>query len=223
MMVKAPLEPVRRARQRAVDVALSDAKFPDQVGVVSVVQHRSARLQRRFRIHDGRQRFEIHGDQLGRVFGEITAFGQDDRDRLADVAHLVIGEQRLLWIEEHVLHLRGPFPRQRQLGVGHRGNELGQLRAVQHIGDARCRGRARQVDRANARMGHLAAHEHRMQRVGQLQIGHELAAAQQQAAVLAARHRASDISAWSDIVFHLRRSRSNPARAASSRRPPSQP
>ena len=203
MMVEAPLEPVRRARQRAVDVALADAKFADQVGVVFVVQHRSAGLQRRFRIHDGRQRFEIDGDQLGRVFGEIAAFGQDDRDRLADMAHLVIGEQRLLRIEERVLDLRGPFPRQRQLGVGHRRKELGELRAVEHIGDARCRGRARQVDRANARMRHLAAHEHRMQRVGKLQIGHELAAAQQQAAVLATRHRASDISAWSDIAFHL--------------------
>ena len=129
--------------------------------------------------------------------------------------HLVVREQRLLRIEELVLDLRGPFARQRQLGVGHRGNELRQLRAVQHIGDARRRGRARQVDRADAGMGDRAAHEHRMQHVGQLEIGDELAAAQQQAAVLAARHRASDISAWSDIVFHLRRSRSDPARAAS--------
>ena len=203
MMVKAPLDPVRRVRQRAVDIALGDAEFPDQVGVVSVVQHRGARLQRRFGIDQRRQRFEIDGDQLGRVFREIAALGQDHRDRLADVPHLVMGQQRLLRIEEGVLDLRGPFPRQRQLGVGHRGKELGQLRAVQHIGDARRRGGARQVDRADARVRHLAAHEHRMQRVGQLQIGDELAAAQQQAAVLATRHRAADISAWSDIVFHL--------------------
>ena len=193
MVVEAPLEPVRRARQRAVDVALGDTEFSDQVGLVFVVQHRGAGHQRRFRIDDGRQRLEIDGHQLGGVFRQIAAFGQDDRERFADMAHLVVSEQRLLRIEEGVLDLGGPFPRQRQLGVGDRREELGELGAVEHIGDARRRGRARQVDRANARVRHLAAHEHGMQRVGKLQIGHELAAAHQQAAVLAPRHRASDI------------------------------
>ena len=84
------------------------------------MQDRSAGLQRRLGIDDGRQRLEIDGDQLGRVFREIAAVGEDDRDRFADMTHLVVGQQRLLRIEEVVLDLRGPFPRQRQLGVGDR-------------------------------------------------------------------------------------------------------
>ena len=194
VVVEAPLEPVRRARQRSFDVALGQAKLANHVGVVFVMQDRSAGLESRLGIHNGRQRLEIEGDQLGRVFREIAVFSQDDRDRLADMAHLVVGEQRLLRIEELVLDLRGPFPRQRQLGVGDRREQLREFRAVEHIRNAGRRRRARQVDRADARVRHLASHEHGMQRVGKLQIGHELAAAHQQASVLATRQRASDVS-----------------------------
>ena len=145
-------------------------------------------------IDQRRQRLEIDGDQFGRVLGEIAAFGKDHRDRLADMPHLVVRQQRLLRVEEGVLDLGGPFARQRQLRVGNRRQDLRQFGAGQHVGHAGHRRGARQIDRTDAGVRDLAAHEDGVQRVGKLEVGDELAAAGQQAAILAAQDRLPDIT-----------------------------
>ena len=81
---------------------------------------------------------------MRRIFGRIAALRDDHRNRFADVADLVVGEQRLLRIDELVLYLRRPFARQRQLRVRHRRQHLCKFRADQRKGDARRRRGARQ-------------------------------------------------------------------------------
>ena len=148
--------------------------------------------QRLFRIEHRRQRLEIELDQLRRVLGGIAAVRHDDRNRLADVADLVMGQQRLLRIDELVLHQRRPFARQRQLRVRHRRQLADKLRPGQHKENAGRRSGARHVDRLDARMRVRAPHEHRMQHVRQFEIGNVLAAAGQEPPVLAPRHGAAD-------------------------------
>ena len=106
MVMEAALEPVRRARQRGVDIALADAELADQVGADMVVQHRRAGRSAASGSTTAGSGSRSTVDQLGGVFGQIAALGHDDRDRLADMPHLVVGEQRLLRIEEFVLDLR---------------------------------------------------------------------------------------------------------------------
>ena len=151
-----------------------------------------AGVERLFRIEHRRQRLEIELDQLRRVLGGIAVRRDDDRDRLADVADLVMGQQRLLRIDELVLHQRRPFARQRELRVGHRRQHARELGPGQHKGNAGRRGGARHIDRLDARMGLRTSDQHRMQHVRQFEIGNVLAAAGQKPAILAPRHGAAD-------------------------------
>ena len=119
-MVETPLQPARRALEHGIGIAFADGEGADQVGCEFVVDDGGAGVERLFRIEHRRQRLEIELDQLRRVLGGIAALRHDDRNRLADVADLVVGQQRLLRIDELVLHQRRPFARQRQLRIRHR-------------------------------------------------------------------------------------------------------
>jgi hypothetical protein len=143
-----------------------------------------------------RQRPEIERDQGGRVLGGGPAFRHDDRDRLADMAHLVVGKQRLLRIEERVLDLRGPFLRQRELGVGDGRQEAREVDAGERIDDAWRRGGAGKIDRADARMGKRAAHEGGVQHAGKAEVGDVEAAPGEEARVLTALEGAADVGGW---------------------------
>ena len=57
---------------------------------------RAVRAQRRLGVDDRRQLLEIQVHQFGRVFGLVAALRDDDRDRLADMPHLVVRQKRLL-------------------------------------------------------------------------------------------------------------------------------
>ena len=139
-----------------------------------------------------RERLEFEFDQLRGIFGDVAALRDDHGNRFADVTDLVIGEQRLLRVDEFMLHKACPFARQRQLRVGYGRKQLGKFGAAQHIDHAWQRGRAREIDRPDARMGERAAHERRMQHARQLEVGDELSASRQQAPILAARDGAAD-------------------------------
>ena len=192
MMIKAPLQPVRRARERGFDVALADGEGADQVGVESVVHDRGFRAQCLLRVDDGGERIEIETDQLRGILGRVPALGHDDGDGLADVADLVMREKRLLRIDEFVLDQRRPFARQRKLRVRHRRQERQEVGAGQGTDDAGCGKRLRQMHAADARVGNRASDEDRVQHVRQIEIGDELSAAGQQSTILAARQRAAD-------------------------------
>ena len=192
MMVKAAFEPVRRCGQHRVGLAPPDRKGPHEVGLEPVVDDRAVRPQRRFGIDHRRQFFEVQPDRFGRVLGLVAGLGDDDRDRLADMAHLVVRQERLLRIEEFVLDDRGPFARHRDLALGHRRQQLQQIGAIERQHDAGHRGGARKVDRADAGMRRRAAHQHRVQHARQHQIGDELPLAGQKPAVFAPQERAPD-------------------------------
>ena len=200
VMMKAARELVRRARERGVEVALADGEGADEIGAEFLVDDRTARAQRLLRVDDGRQRIEIEADQLRGVLGGVAALRDDDGNRLADVADLVMGQQRLLGIDELVLDLGGPFARQRELRVRHRRQQPREVGAAQHIGDARRRSGTRRIHRVDARMRDRAAHEHRVQHVRQRKIGDELAAPGQQPLILAAQDGAADEGSLAGIA-----------------------
>ncbi len=96
VVVEAAAQPVRGAGQRRLGIAPADREGADQVGVQPVVDQRAVRAQGSLGIDHRRQFLEVETRRLGRVLGLVAAFGDDDRDRLADMAHLVMGQQRLL-------------------------------------------------------------------------------------------------------------------------------
>src|SRR5262249_60391184 len=89
VMIKAPLQLVRGARERGGDVTLADREGANEVGLEFVVDDRSARAQRRFRVDDGWGGGEIEGDQLSRIFGGVAGLRYDDGDGLPDRPGLV--------------------------------------------------------------------------------------------------------------------------------------
>ena len=68
-------------------IAVAEAAFAGEIAVQAFMQHRLRRIERRERIDHRRQRLVVDLDQVERVLGEIAVGGDDDRDRLADIAH----------------------------------------------------------------------------------------------------------------------------------------
>jgi hypothetical protein len=130
---------------------------------------------------------QIPAHQFGRVFGLIASFRDDDRDRLADMADLVMRQQWLPRAQEFMLDGRRPFARRRDLPLGHRRkhrNRSAPLSAQITPGAAMA---ADKIDRANSGMRDRAAHQHRMQHARQHEIGDELPLTGQQPVVFAPR------------------------------------
>ena len=65
------------------------------VAGVLVPYRRRVRRERGFGVDDGRQRLEIDVDQLGGIPRLVHALGDDERDRVSDIAHALARQQRL--------------------------------------------------------------------------------------------------------------------------------
>jgi hypothetical protein len=192
VMMEAALELVRGACKRGLGVALAHGEGANEVAGELVMDNGRALAQCRLGINHRGQWIEVCGHQRRCILGGVAAFGQHHRDRLADVANLVMGEQRLLRIDDIVPHVLRPFSRQRELRVRHRRQQACKIGAAQGKGDAGAGRGAREIDGADARMRERAAHERRVQHVRQIEIGNEMPAAGEQAAILAAQERAPD-------------------------------
>ena len=125
-------------------------------------------------VGDCRQFVEVHFDRGGEVLGLGAGRGDADGDGLADMAHLVLREHRLL----------------RRLEAGQRTDrddrrDAGQIGGREHQA-------VRLADRADARVGDRAAHEGKFLHAGQPDVGDEHATAAQVAIVLLARNRTPD-------------------------------
>ena len=78
-----------------------------QVGVQVFVDQRSIGRERFLQARHRGQRLDIHKNLLGRVLGDVAAFGDDHDDGFAHVAHLVFGQGNLgAGVEDLTLHRR---------------------------------------------------------------------------------------------------------------------
>jgi hypothetical protein len=81
------------ASERRLDVASRQRPLEHLVGAELLVDDRSAVLERLLGIDDRRQRVVVHDHLLGRVDHAVLVAAEHDRDRLADVAHLVASQR----------------------------------------------------------------------------------------------------------------------------------
>ena len=112
------------------------------------MQHRIApRVDRLHHVGDGRQRLVFHLDESDSILGEITAIGDHQRHRLADVAHLAECDAALLDRRTGEAGQRPGLPR--GLVAGDHGGNAGQRqrRALVDRSDAGVRVRTAQYCR----------------------------------------------------------------------------
>jgi hypothetical protein len=79
-----------RIRERSFQVAVG---FLDNCGLG--IEPRREFARRRQRIEARRQRLDLRLDEIGDVFGRVGIGGEDQRDRLADIAHVALRQDRL--------------------------------------------------------------------------------------------------------------------------------
>ena len=143
------------AGKRAVDISERADGGPAEHVVAEVVEHWWARrIERGLGVGHGREGLVVDRDELTGVLGQVTALGHDERDRIADQAHLVGGEERVVG--------SAPARHHHRHRVRPTGQELLHLLAGvdgQHAGRLLCRGR---VDARDARVRERAAHERAM-------------------------------------------------------------
>ena len=183
--VEALAEDVRGAGERRIDVARLEFDVREVVSAEVVVQHRRPRRERRFRIDDRRERLVVDLDQLGRVLGDVARARDDDRDRLADVAHAVDGQHA----PDAGLRLRP--------GGDRRGErrEIEQILAGDDERDTLEGACSRGVDSDDPGMGIRAAVEGDMERAGRLDVVEVRSPAREEARVLGAHHSGADVTA----------------------------
>jgi hypothetical protein len=185
MLVDALSEDMPGVREYAIGVAHLDREAGRDVGIGPGMCARRILLQGRAAVVDGRQRLVVHVDPIHRIFGNVTALGDDAGDRLAGVAHFVLGKR--------VRHPRDAQRRmrhkQRQRLAAHRLGQFGKRQYGVHAGKRR---RRRLLDAAHAGMRMRAAHEGRVQHAGQMDVVDELALAAQQRRILLARSRGAE-------------------------------
>ena len=195
-MDEAPLDPVRCAGHCGGHIALLDMQLGDRVGAQIGVHQRGPFGQRGRCIGQRLQRLERRLDQLQRVLGPVAVPGDNHRVGLADIAHLVVGENALGRQRDPVADPLGPALGRVNLHAADRGEVLGEIRTGQGEHDTLGRRRRRHIDRGDRCMGVLAAREGDLDHLGQDHVGDIATLAEQQAPVLPPGHRMSDIAVW---------------------------
>ena len=137
-------------RDRVAHRAVAAARFEQQRLVAC----------RRVAIRQRRQRCDIDIDRLEGVFSQRLGLRHNHRDRFADVAHLVLGDDRLQ-VGREFRKVRKPQWDQRNSPDLGRGD---------HRSHALARPRGRRIDAVDASMRDAAAQDHRVQHPGALQV-----------------------------------------------------
>ena len=170
---------VRGAGEGAGGVAVAVVQGVGEVGLE--VEDRGVGLQRALGVHHRGQRRVVDLQERHQVLGVVAVLGHDHRDRLAHVAHLVPGQDRL---------------QERQRGLlGVDADELGHVLEVgggEHGHAARVGQQRRGVDAADLGVRVRAAHDGRVQHPVELDVGDVLAPAAQQPRVLLALQRGAE-------------------------------
>jgi hypothetical protein len=137
---------------------------------------------------------DIEQDDSDCSLGRAGAFGQDDRDRLPDIADLAVGNDGLL---ERLERRRGFLPQRNprndgaDVGRGDDGVDAG----------AGAGGRGRYTPDAPVR--DRAAQDHRVEKIVASEVVHELAASAEEAKILDPFDRAADKGIACALLLHL--------------------
>ena len=174
-------DPCRPAKG-ALRVAGREALLSDAVARHGFIDQGGTRCCGGCHRRDGRQGLVVDLDQLGRVLGDVAVSGDHDRHGVADEADLVHGQRR---------HLGRPDAGDGRCHAQHR-RVLGEVGAGQHGHHAGQCSRRRGVDRADAGVGVRAPDEADGERVLDRQVVEIAALAQEEAAILLARHRPAE-------------------------------
>ena len=149
----------------------------EEVVAPVLVHEGRVRLPRGQHVVHRRQRLEVHLHRRGQVLGLGAARRHAHGDHLAHMAHLALGQRRLLG----------------GLEAGQGGHRPDRLDAVEVLcGEDAVADGFGDRDGADAAMGDGAAHEGHVLQAGKPDVGHELAAAAHVAVVLLADQPRSD-------------------------------
>jgi hypothetical protein len=189
---------VRGGPDRGVDgvaVVLDEAPVEAAVAVELVVHLRRTGLERGAHVDDRRQRLDLELDRLGRVARLRQRLGDDGGDRVADVAHLALGEHRMLRLEHRLAEAVGDLP-----AAGHTadGGEVLGGEDLQHTGH---RGRPGGVESGDPAVRHVRAQEDGMGLARPVQVVGVAAAAGQEAYILAALQRRADPGVLGHVIL----------------------
>ena len=166
-------------------IPIGDPVGRDDVGFELAAHGRRIGLRGLAAVGGRRQRLVIDLDQGGGVLGEIAVVRDHERDRLAHVGDLAVGERE------------GPHPLERRSGVrvpqhAPLRHDRGQIVEREHGMDARRRQGGGFRERADERMGMRAAHERHVQDARQHDVVDETSAPAQQGVVLEPGNARSD-------------------------------
>ena len=145
-------------------------------------------------VDDGGERVDLELDRLGGVAGLGQRLGDDGGDGVADVADLVLGEDRVLRLLHHLAEAVGDLP---AAGDAADSGEVGGGEDLEH---ARHRLGGGGVELHDPAVRHVGAQEADIGLVGAVEIGGVAALAGEEADVLAAQDRCADAV----ILGHVR-------------------
>ena len=158
-------------------VAVADLPVDGDVGAPGVDQDLAG--ERVLRVEHGVELVDVEVDLLGGRLRDRRVSGDDDRHRLADVAHAVAGDDRLQPEERHGRLLSALHPQ--------RNASVGELRCVgggERADDAGKRQRVGQVHPEQGTVGHRAPDDARPDLARPFHVRHVLAGARDQAPIL---------------------------------------
>ena len=170
-------ENVVRIRERGIQVAVI---FLDQRGLAVEAGEEAGRSFGAIDI--GRLLVDLDAHGIRRVLGEVALLGEDQRDRLADIADDALRQDRLA-VGLEPLHPREPEIDRR---------DVGHVRAGPHRRDALHRPRVFRADRGDPAMRGGRAHHPHVKLARRVAVVREPAPAGQQRPVLKAGHALAD-------------------------------
>ncbi len=168
-----------RPRRLVVPLLLGHIRCDIRAHVL--VHQRHPGLQGLLELHHGRQRLVVDVDVLQRVLGHVAGHGHDQCHRLADMAHLAVGQRDLRpLVENHPLDRRRRHQQRPRLPV------VAQILGREDRDHALALEHPRRVDAEDAGMRVRAAQEGDMRHLRQLDVVDELGPAGQEARVFIA-------------------------------------
>ena len=189
---------IGRAREGGVRIAAHAGERHREIAAGSLEQQHVI-AARPGAVHDRGQSLDVEHDRVERVLGGGRAVRQHERNGLADIADLAMGDHRLLERREG---RRGFLPQRNGRDRG--AQRSGDLRRGDHGLHPWPRACGTGLDRADAPVRDRAAQDHGVQQVVAYEVVDVFAAPAQQAKILDAFDRAADEGVAHRLVLLIR-------------------